>query len=386
MKFVLFKGQSQYGSLRLHIDQLGSALQQSGHEVRIIDLLEAHWRDTLSATFLDPPDCYFDLNGMVGEVAAKCDQLGAVYATLYLDHPLHHPARLAVSARRYALLLLDRSHVQFVRTWPEARGAAYLGLLPPGAIALPDAVDTSDEGFAKRDIPLLFTGTYRGVPEPAWADWEESPAKQLVAEVASRMVSDGGLAVLDAYKACLADRRVGFDEALFTSLIPVLRAVQVFCEAYHRDQLLHALGKVGVPLQVYGSGWEPLAARYPNIQYGGEGSFGETLHLLRRSRVVLNTNNGFVAGGHERVFTAMCAGATVFSDASRYYAETFREGREIVTFPWSRLSEAPGRLVALMNDTERTAAIARAGYKRAVAEHQWSDRAAKLVKVVKQVR
>ena len=101
---------------------------------------------------------------------------------------------------------------------------------------------------------------------------------------------------------------------------------------------------------------------------------------------MLNTNNGFVSGGHERVFTAMCAGAGVFSDASTYYAQAFKEGREIVTFPWKRMAEAPAKLAALMADVPRQAALARAGHKVATAEHRWANRAHKLVRAVSQVR
>ena len=86
-------------------------------------------------------------------------------------------------------------------------------------------------------------------------------------------------------------------------------------------------------------------------------SFQETLHLLRQARLVLNTNNGFVAGGHERVFTAMCAGAGVVSDQSRYYAEAFKEGREIATFTWSELDKVPGQIEGLLADEAALAAM-----------------------------
>jgi spore maturation protein CgeB len=101
---------------------------------------------------------------------------------------------------------------------------------------------------------------------------------------------------------------------------------------------------------------------------------------------VLNINNGFVAGGHERVFTAMCAGAAVFSDANRYYEEAFKDGREIVTFPWPKLANAADLLGDLIEATDRAAGVARAGAKRAMAEHRWSGRAERLVKAVAAAR
>lgn len=389
MKFVLMKGQSQYGSLRLHVDQLAAALRELAHEVQVVDLAAPEGQGELQATFGAPPDCYFGIGGLGAELssggASVYDQLGVVYATLHVDHPVHQAPRVTAPIRRHVAFFLDRSHVQFVSAWPTAK-IAQVGFLPPGANELPEPVDASDEAFGARDIPLLFTGTYRGAPQPAWAAWEASPARDLVAEVADRMAADARLPILDALKAAMAARGAQLTADLFDQLVPLLQTPQAFAEAYHRDRLLHALGAAGAPLHVYGNGWEPLAQRYPSFVYGGVGSFEETLHLLRRARLVLNTNNGFVAGGHERVFTAMCAGAAVVSDASRYYADAFKEGREIVTFAWNRLDEAPGQILELMSDTPRLAGIARGGWKRAMAEHRWSDRAARIVKAVKQAR
>jgi len=146
--------------------------------------------------------------------------------------------------------------------------------------------------------------------------------------------------------------------------------------------VLTALGAAGVPMQVCGLGWEPLCARYPSFDYIGVGSFEETLHLLRRARIALNANNGFVAGGHERVFTAMCAGACLFSEASQYYASAFRDGEEMAVFSLNDLDRAASRLAALMDDLPSQTAIARAGHRRATAGHRWSARAAEIVKAV----
>lgn len=390
MRFVLLKGQSQYGSLRLHIDQLADALRQQEQDVQVIDLTAPDGRAALDATVADPPDCYFTIGGIArdwnAETGSMYDALGSVYATLYVDHPVHHIDSVTTRIRRQAVFFLDRTHVQFVSAWPAAKGIAHLGFMPPGANELSEPVDVSDEAFARRDIPLLFTGTYRGPPQRSWTAWDESPAREIVNEIADRMAADGRLPVLDALKVALAARGAALSPDLFDQFAALLQPPQAFAEAYHRDAFLNALGAGRVPLHVYGTGWEPLVARYPAFTYGGVGSFEETLHLLRRSRLALNTNNGFVSGGHERVFAAMCAGAAVFSDASKYYADAFKEGREIVTFSWNRLEAAPAQLLALVDDTPRLAALARAGHKRAMSEHRWSDRAAKLVKAIRQIR
>jgi hypothetical protein len=385
MRLVLAKGRSQYGSLRLHIDQLGAALRELGHEAVVVDLIEEDGSQAAVRALSGPTDALIAMGGMALELAIP----GRFFETphfpvvsLYVDHPLHHVASLKQQVRRRAAFFLDRSHVGFMSTWSAGKSLTQIGFLPPGANELAEPADVSDDGFARRDIGLLFTGTYRGEPQPGWLDWPVSAARELTAETAERMTADARLPILDALRAVLARRQVKLTGDLLDGLAPLLGAAQLFAEAYHRHALLTVLGKAAVPVQVYGSGWEPLCARHPSFAYGGVGSFEETLHLLRRSRLVLNVNNGFVAGGHERVFTAMCAGAAVISDASRWYAEAFKEGQEIAIFSWPKLEQLPDQIMKLQADTAGLAKLARAGHRRATSEHRWSARAGRLIKTV----
>ncbi|MDP1873297.1 glycosyltransferase [Phenylobacterium sp.] len=390
MRIVLFKGQSQYGSLRLHVDQLAAALRDLGHEAVVVDLAADDPIAAVNAVLADPPGAFFGFSGVGCDLQADgrsiFDALGAVYASLYVDHPLHHLPRLSTPIQRKVALFLDRSHVQFMSVWSEGRTFRQIGFLPCGANQLGEPPDTTDAAFASRDIPLLFTGTYRGPPLAPWKEWPHSPAKDLVLDVAGQMCADGRLSILDALKQSLARQGGGLTSELLDQVAPLLQAVQAYCEAYHRDRLLNILGAARVPIRVYGAGWEPLTTQYPSFDYGGVGSFAETLALLRRTRLVLNTNNGFVAGGHERVFTAMSAGAAVLSDQSRYYAEAFKDGREIATFAWDALEDVPQQIETLLADEAGLAALARSGAKKALAEHQWRDRAARLVKTLKLAR
>ena len=389
MRFILYKGQGQYGSLRLHIDQLGAALAELGHEPRVIDLTLDDAVAQVTASFQDPPDCYFGISGIGSEVmtdgVSAYDRIGRPYASLYVDHPVHHVVRLSTPIARNIAFFLDRSHVQFMSAWSKGRTFAQIGFLPPGANELSDAPDLSDAAFAGRDIPLLFTGTYRGPPATPWRAEGATPAGAVLDAMAERMAGDGRLPLLDALRQALAALyKADLTPQLLDEFMPLLGQAQYFAEAYHRDRLLRTLGGAGVPLTVYGSGWEPLAAAYPAWTYGGVGSFEETLHLLRRARLVLNTNNGFVQGGHERVFTAMAAGAAVISDDNKYYQDAFKPGREIALFPWSKVDRVPGQIEALLADPAALGAMARSGAKRAMADHRWATRAARLVKAVKQ--
>lgn len=389
MRVALIKGQSQYDALRLHIDQLAASLTLIGHEAVIIDMLAGDWQDQLVEAFSHRPECVFGFNGVCSELKSGdgsiYDVIGSTYASMYVDHPAYHLGRLQAPISRNVALFLDRSHLQFMNASPLARNLE-LGLLPPGANELSEPPDLSDEAFARRDIPLMFTGTYRGAPQAVWRQWPDGSARIVVEAITERMVADARLPILTALRQVLKQKGVELTAQLFSELAQYLHASQAYADAYHRDAVLNTLGQAGLPLHVWGNGWEPLVERYRHITYGGVGSFAETLHMLRRARVVLNINNGFVAGGHERVFTAMCAGAAVFSDGNRYYEEAFKEGREIVTFAWPKLSQAPDLLEALMADVDRAGRIARAGAKQAQAKHRWTARAQLLVSAVERAQ
>jgi hypothetical protein len=390
MRIVVFKGQSRYGSLRLHADQLCAALAALGHETSIVDLMEPDANAQLKASFDPRPDAYLGFGGVGVDIksngASIYDLLGCVFASVHVDNPVHHIGRLSAPVGRHVAFFLDRSHVDFVRAWPGGRRLAAAAFLPPGANTLPEPVDTSDEAFARRDIPLLFTGTYRGEPDAPWRAQPDGAVKTIMEEIAQRMRAEASLPILEALRGALDHvLRTPLNDDLLAKFTPLLHQPQLYAEAWHRNALVETLGAAGAPLSIWGVGWAPMVERFPSFTWGGEGSFEETLSLLRRARLVLNTNNGFVDGGHERVFTAMCGGAAVLSDGNPWYAQAFTPG-ELATFDWKRMNAVPGQIQALLADETALAAQARAGHARAQAEHSWRARAETIVQTINAAR
>lgn len=390
MRIVLYKGQSQYGSLRLHADQLARALADLGHDAVTVDLTTPDANDVLKASFTPRPDAFFAFGGVGADIqvngASLYDLLGSVYATLHVDNPVHHIGRLSAKIGKHVAFFLDRSHLEFVRVWPGGANLAAAVFLPPGANELDAPADLSDEAFAKRDIPLLFTGTYRGAPGAPWRDQPEGAVKTIMEDVAQRLAADATLPILKALDAAFRQAtKTPLTTDLLAKFAPVLSQPQMYAEATHRNALIETLGEAGTAIQVYGKGWGALTERFPSFTWGGEGSFEETLSLLRRARLVLNTNNGFVDGGHERVFTAMCGGAAVISDANPYYAEAFTPD-ELATFQWKAKDAVPAQIAALLADETALAAQARAGAQKALSQHTWRARAQIIVETISAVR
>jgi hypothetical protein len=384
MRFLLLKGQSQYGSLRLHIDQLAAALTVMGEDVRVIDLMQPLGTAAfVRAMVVEGADCVFAFSGVFGqEYGAVFDKLGITYASLYVDNPVHHLPRLQPPECRYVAFFLDRTHQAFMQAMDEGGAFSHLGFLPPGANTLAAPVDVSREAYGARDIPILFSGTYRGEPARPWLDMPAAVC-DLMSAVAERMADDGGLWIGAALRDALKAGGISLTPEFLRSVAPVLSGVQLFAEAYHRNAFLEVVGAAGVAIQTVGNGWAPLCDRHPSFSYLGEGSFEQTLELLRRTRVVINVNNGFISGGHERVFAAMAAGAAVFSETSLFYDEVFVDGEDMVTFKTPVQPDVAGRLERLAGDLDLGARVAARGYAKTRAHHMWANRAVEIVAAVR---
>ncbi|TWB38548.1 glycosyltransferase family protein [Nitrospirillum pindoramense] len=387
MRIVLLKGQSQYGSLRLHIDQLAAAFAAMGHEAIVVDLAAPDGVARLNAALARPVQFFYALNSMgvdlrVGD-RSLYDVADALFMTLHVDHPVHLWSRLETKMdRRFVVSFLDETHVKLARDCFPPDHFAALSLMPPGANTsippvMPDERQLFQRWEADRDIPLLFTGTYRGMPQRGWRGAERNFVTTLFDDAADLALSQDTLALEDAIDQVLATRDTCLPPASRTQLIQKSREVYQYVEAYRRHQLLVTLNRAGVPLVVYGKGWEDRP--FPAFDWRGEGSFEQTLGLLRRTRLVLNSNNNFVAGGHERVFAAQINGAAVLSDTSRYYDRHYADGRDMLFYRWTALDTLPARVEAALAGPAGLAAIARAGFHQAATHHTWDARARHII-------
>jgi len=379
MRIVLYKGQSQYGSLRLHVDQLAGALARMGHEAIVVDLLESDWIARLTAAISRPVQFFYGFNGMASDLQSEgqslYERLNAAYISLYVDHPVHLWPRLDIKFNRHIVSFLDRTHVELVRRYFPDDHFAAVSFMPPGANLLRELEPEAFDRWESRSIPLLLTGTYRGEPGRAWRSWEQGFLTQLFDEAVERILAEDMLSVDAALDRVLYDWNMGLSLQVRRNL--TLKAVEIhrYIEAYRRHQLLHVLKDAGVPITVYGKGWEPYLGTFRNIDWRGEGSFLETLDLLRQTRLVLNSNNNFVAGGHERVFAAQAAGAAVISDISAFYASEFQEGQDIHLYRWTRIQDVPDIITSALAEPARLARLARAGWERTKIHHSWDVRA-----------
>jgi hypothetical protein len=145
-------------------------------------------------------------------------------------------------------------------------------------------------------------------------------------------------------------------------------AVHERVRQHRRFEMLRAMAKAGLPIRVFGEGYDRDLYRFKNITYGGQKSFSEIVALMGQSRFVMNINANFGHGSHERPLSAMLAGAVAVSDYSRFYEDAF--GEALVQLRWRNMEDDLARLAEIMRNPELAFEIAMNG-QRAAQAHRW---------------
>jgi hypothetical protein len=379
MRALFLKGQSAYGATRLFIDEAAEAFRRRGFEARVVDLADAG--QVLDRLAWEIAGERFDLAfsiGLFGELRdasgrTVSEVVGAPHVLQYVDYPLSHYFRLATTPGSTALLVVDPTHADAVRSVYGPDRFKHVGFSPHGAIGEPHAVEKDADAFlAARDIPVLFPGSFYKPGPAMWAKLDRATQRVFDAAVEMTLACEfmPAIEAMDSALGLHGGHLTGQDR---TNLRVNAFAVHERVRSHRRFEMLKAAAQAGLPLHVFGSGYERDLYRFKNVTHGGERSLAEIAELMRRSRVVLNVNANFGQGSHERPLSAMLAGAAAATDRSAFYGTQFEPG-EIIQLRWTALADDLATLKTLLGDVDRLFGIAARGQARAVAGHRWDNR------------
>lgn len=379
MKALLLKGLSAYEATTTFIDEAAQAFRRRGVEARVVDLGPptdemGFLTETLAGETFD----FVFTIGLFGELRDAGGRdvgevAGGPLVVQYVDYPLSHYARLGPTSPATALLVVDPSHAEAVRSvYGEARFRS-VAFSPHGAIGEPHPREPDAGAFlAARPIPILFPGSFYRPGPPMWAQLDP-PTRRVFELAVDIALSTEFIPALEAFDQALEQRGGHLRGTARSDMRINAFAVHEHVRRHRRFEMLKALARAGLPVQVAGAGYAKDLYRFKNVTHLGEHSLGGVVELMRRSRVVLNVNANFGRGSHERPLSAMTAGAVAATDASTFYDEAFAAD-ELVQLRWSRLDEDLQALGRLLDDGEALFRMAGRGQARATAEHRWDQR------------
>ncbi|MEO8114351.1 MAG: glycosyltransferase, partial [Phenylobacterium sp.] len=356
-----------------------AAFGRRGFETRVADLEESGQAlDRLGEEIAGERfDLVFSI-GLFGELRDSAGRTvseitGGPHVVQYVDYPLSHYFRLASTPADTALLVVDPTHVDAVRSVYGPDRFRHVAFSPHGAIGEPHPIEPDAAAFmAARDIPVMFPGSLYKPGPVMWA--EQSPATRRVFDAAvEEALACEFIPALDALDHAL-DQHGGHITAQQRSDMRVNAfAVHERVRSHRRVQMVEAAAKAGFQMVIFGAGYQDDAPQWENVTFGGQRPLAEIAEFMGRTQVVLNMNANFGQGSHERPLSAMLAGAAAATDASGFYEAEFGSG-EIIQLRWMSLDEDLAALLALLGDPGRLYDIAARGQARALAGHRWDHR------------
>lgn len=380
MRVLLIKALSRYNVLRDFTDEVDRALCARGIETVVADLAltKTDADDLAILSAAGPVDFGFTfyVYGHYVDPAKRSigEIIGAPLVVQHVDYPLTHHDALARTAASSAILTVDPSHVDAIRKVFGPSRFAHVGFNPHAAIGEPHPPASSPAAFAaERPISILFSGSWYAPSAPPWKDFPEF-VRKLFDDAADLALSVEFVPALDAIDTVLSS--IGADPAdpQFLPVRAFAHLTHEWVRASRRRAFFAAAAKVGLPLTIYGEGYDQAGFDRSNFDCRGTIDFDANIALMRQAKMVMNINANFGRGSHERPFTAMVAGAVAASDTSTYYAEQFESGREIVLYRWTHLEEDLAALRDLLGDPARMHEIAEAGHVNACRNHRWDNR------------
>jgi hypothetical protein len=390
MRVLIIKGSSQYGGTRLFADHATEAFQRQGHEVEVLDAAGADGVARILAYRPQGPlDLVFTIaiGGEVQDGSGRTlrDVFGAPHVVWHTDYALSQAHRLRGTPASTALLLVDPTQVEAVRSIYGPERFAHLDFFPHPAFGEPAPDDATLEEFVeRRPIKVLWSGSFQK-PAPPWGG-VAGPGRRAFQDAFDLAMSEEWMPPHVALDTVLASRGLDLKNP---DNIPVREAatlVDIEIRMARRFAFLKAVAKTGVPIHICGLGWESQLYRFKNATFEGPVDMPRVAELMRRSRLVLNTNGNFGGGSHERPFSASLAGAATFSDYSRYYGEIFEPTHAMELFRWQALDAGMDRLTALAEDPASCFDYARSAKALTLAGHTWDSRIAIILRAADAVR
>lgn len=346
-----------YASYRFFAARLAEAVKRQGMETAWCYLPEGSgkneesWDRVLQEVLGKPYLAVVDFNSFLPKLAADgtnlIDLFDAPFYHIVLDHPLYHHAALSADTGFQRVICVDERHADYVRAnYPRIR-QVWVQSIPGTAGAL------AEQPFGVRKNEILFCGTYED-PAQYWELMNELPAglkkecrllaermlaqpertmEELLAEILGEMsgYSKAGtkLGLLKAGEETewqgAGEKMTGRDKMtrargasdVFGPRFAARMQADFLADAYvrnqRRKQVVEALLHAGLPLALYGQGWEQIGA-----QAGGALSYESYVNLIGDYRFALHCMPGFVCGGHDRIGNAMQNGAVCISDRTQY--------------------------------------------------------------------
>lgn len=370
--------------------QLAEAMELLGHKTFIYDLSRP-WASTEKFFRFFEEDntalINFNFHGMSGEEyfldengTMMWEALRIPSYNIVVDHPMYYHHFLEKVPTNYYHISIDKNHEAYMRRFfPEIKNGPFL---PLAGTKLYPKKSNVPIIYRKYDVTMVgnycrpgtfdkyitriddeYTAFYYGMID----DLLENPWKTVEEVAEAHLQSELGEVPEEEFKKAMA----------------ALTFIDLYVRYTFRGRAVQELADAGIPVYVFGDGWELLECRHPeNLKIMNNLDSEGCLKKLCQTKVSLNVMPWFKNGAHDRIFNSMLNGAVCLTDSSLYLDEILHDNADCSIYSLSQMEKLPEIAEKLLEDPDRMQKIADEGYKLAQGGHTWAHRAQVLHKLI----
>lgn len=392
-RLIFFVG--VYDTLDLFTFELKREFELLGYETMVFDVRDmAQGLKDLALFASKPVKAVITFNNLGFNMELRpgkniWDELSIPCINILMDHPFCYRDALDHVPGNAIVLCTDRNHMRYLgRFYPNI---PMIGYLPHAGKEL----SQEKRPVAERSIDVLYAGNLsRSFAEnitPDLSKYTLFDAEKLCGKVYRDLVAHPFKTTEQSIEEALLAEGFDLSDGELKDLIAELHFVDLYAVSYYREKTVQTLAEHGIPVQIYGAGWEQCSwIHLPNVSYGGKIPAQEVVVKMQDAKIVLSTMTWFKDGTHDRVFNGMLQGAVAVTDTSGYMKEEFcgfreeglsgEDNRELVFFELEELHKLPLEVEELLRNPKAAQIIADRGYAKAKQSHTWKARALELEK------
>ena len=362
---------------------LVQAFESFGQEVLVVDVSKPDYLQHLMS-ILQTQKIYFSMGHNDLGINLKFNTGEFLYEKLPMIHfswlgdaPYNEVMKNMnnIGCRNLIVGCADRSHIL---AWQIVHkdAAQIVTFMPSMGTAIPNPMGLDQ----KRDIDVLFSATFYGMPKRVWRDMSLSwGISKLLDEVADYL-EEHSVSVFRGFKEVLLAQEL-YDDGVLASCYKFFTMMYVYIKTYRRVKLLECVSAAGILVDVCDESW--LAAPFSSRLRILGTRYRESQQLYLRTKILLQDMAEFNEGTHQRIFDAMLSGAAIVSEKSSYIEDSFLSGEDIILFDGNKgLRQVPIEIENILADNGKREDMIHKAYHKVLAHYMPKNSAEKILKLV----
>lgn len=367
--------QNQYQVLHHFTRSLSDALSRTGIDTQLLSA-EYDQSSAIEALRDGKPDCTLAFNGpLPDDQGFLCDRVQIPHVSCLVDAP--HTYIPLIRSALSIVTCADRFHCDFLEGFN-----FHQVLFMPHAVDQAAIVPPHAQTNRPYDLLLLASFIDCDAIRKKWKKNYSAAMRKVLEEAAEISLTERNIPCVQALAQALdhyAKTVDGLDPTKIDFVV-LLDELENYIKGKDRLALVQSITEV--PLHIVGTesdAWKKYLGKAKNITVAPSVSYEDALHLMRQSKIVLNSTPTKKNGAHERIFGGVASGAAVITNDNLYMRENFKNGEEMLFYRYGNWDEMNQLIDHYLHDAPARLELVNKGQVIIKDKHTWDHRAATLV-------